>query len=159
MRMPIDGPLAVRLPERSDVSDMMQLPGEQLAAIQAALGLSAQDLAQVLGVSRRDLFEWLDASRNMKLHEASRERLAVVERIAKHWCERSAAPMRSVVNEPLASGQTALSMMVAIDEVAVIGAFDELAAKLLGKPKSRSQKLADAGFTRRQSARALPADE
>ena len=119
------------------------------------------DFAQVLGLSRPDLYKWLDASKDMKLHEANRERLAVVERIARHWRERSAAPLRSVVNEPLAGGQTALSMMVAdaIDEAAIVGAFDELAVKLRSKPKSRSQKLADAGFTRRPSARALPTDE
>ena len=54
-----------------------------------------------------------------------------------------------------------LSMMIAqtIDEVAVVSTFDEIVAKLQGKPKSRSQRLAEAGFTRRPSARALPSDE
>ena len=142
----------------SCMSDMMQPPIEQFAAIQAALGLSPLDLARALGISWRDLFEWLDTSKDMKLREASRERLAVIERIAKHWRKRSAAPLRSVVNEALPGGRTALSMMVAdaIDEAALVGAFDELAARLLAKPRSRSQKLADAGFARRPSARALP---
>jgi hypothetical protein len=143
------------------VSDTIQGRIERLTAIQAVLGLSMLDFAQVLGLSRPDLYKWLDASKDMKLDEASRERLTVVEHIARHWRERSAAPLRSVVNEPLAGGQTALSMMVAdaIDEAAIVGAFDELAVKLRSKPKSRSQKLADAGFTRRPSARALPTDE
>ena len=134
---------------------------EGLVAIQAVLGLSMPDFARVLGLSRPDLYEWLDASKDMKLQGASRERLAAVERIAMHWRERTATALRSVVNEPLAGGQTALSMMVAdaIDEAAIVGAFDELAVKLRSKPKSRSQKLADAGFTRRPSARALPTDE
>jgi hypothetical protein len=129
-------------------------------AIQAVLGLSVPDFAQILGLSRSDLYEWLDASKDMKLHEASWERLAVVERIAMHWRERTAAALRSVVNEPLAGGRTALSMMVAdaIHEAAIVGALDELAGKLRGKPKSRCQKLADAGFTPRPSARALPTD-
>ena len=70
----------------------------------------------------------------MQIHETSSARLAAVERVARHWRERSAAPLRSVVNEPLVGGQTAPSMMVAdaIDEAAIVGAFDELAAKVRG---------------------------
>lgn len=134
---------------------------ERLAAIQAVLGLSTLDFAQVLGRSRPGLYKWLDATKDVQLQEASRERLAVVERIAKRWRERSAAPLSAVANEPLSGGHTALRMMAAdvIDEAAVVRAFDELLAKLQGKPKSRSQKLADAGFARRPSVRALPADE
>lgn len=134
---------------------------ERLAAIQAVLGLSTSDLAQALGLSRPGLYKWLDASSNVKLQGASRERLAAVERIAKQWRERSTAPLSSVAHEPLADGRTVLSMMVAdhVDEAGVVGAYDELLAKLAGKPRSRSQKLADAGFKRRPSAKSLPPDE
>jgi transcriptional regulator with XRE-family HTH domain len=134
---------------------------ERLAALQAALGLSTSDLAQALGLSRPGLYKWLDASSDVKLQGASRERLAAVERIAKQWRERSTAPLSSVSNEPLADGSTVLAMMMAdqVDEAAVVGAFDELLAMLAGKPKTRSQKLADAGFRRRPSAKSLPSDE
>ena len=134
---------------------------ERLAALQAALGLSTSNLAQALGLSRPGLYKWLDASSDVKLQGASRERLAAVERIAKQWRERSTAPLSSVSNEPLADGRTVLAMMVAdqVDEAAVVGAFDELLAKLAGKPKTRSQKLAEAGFKRRPSAKSLPSDE
>ena len=134
---------------------------ERLVALQAILGLSTSDLAQSLGRSRPILYKWLDASSDVQLQGASRERLAVVERIAKQWRERSTAPLSSVAHEPLADGRTVLSMMVAdqVDQAAVVGAFDELLAKLAGKPKSRSQKLADAGFKRRPSAKSLPSDE
>ncbi len=134
---------------------------ERLAAIQAALGLSTSDLAQALGLSRPGLYKWLDASSDVKLQGASRDRLAVIERIAKQWRERSTAPLSSVAHEPLADGRAVLSMMVAdqVDEADVVGAYDELLAKLAGKPKSRSQKLAEAGFKRRPSARSLPSDE
>jgi DNA-binding transcriptional regulator YiaG len=134
---------------------------ERLAEIQAALGLSTLNFAQVLGLSRPGLYKWLDTSKDVRLQEASRDRLTTVQRLAKQWRERSTAPLVSVANEPLADGHTALEMMIAgnIDEAAVLRAFDELVAKLQRKPKSRSQKLADAGFTRRPSARALPADE
>jgi hypothetical protein len=134
---------------------------ERLVALQAILGLSTSDLAQSLGRSRPILYKWLDASSDVQLQEASRDRLAVVERIARQWHERSTAPMSSVAHEPLADGRTVLAMMVAdqVDEVAVVGAFDELLAKLASKPKTRSQKLADAGFKRRPSANSLPSDE
>ena len=134
---------------------------ERLAAVQAALGLSTSDLAQVLGLSRPGLYKWLDASNDLRLQEASRERLAVVERIAKQWSERSASPLGTVAQEPLADGRTVLAMTTveSIDEAAVVGAFDELVAKLAAKPKSRSQKLTEAGFKRRPSSRSLPSDD
>ena len=133
----------------------------RLNALQAALGLSTSNLAQALGLSRPGLYKWLDASSDVKLQGASRERLAAVERIAKQWRERSTAPLSSVSNEPLADGRTVLAMMVAdqVDEAAVVGAFDEFLGKLAGKSKTRSQKLAEAGFKRRPSAKSLPSDE
>lgn len=134
---------------------------ERLATVQAALGLSTSDLAQALGLSRPGLYKWLDVSSDVKLQGASRERLAAVERIAKQWRDRTTAPLSSVSNEPLADGRTVLAMMVAdqFDETAIVGAFDELLAKLAGKPKTRSQKLAEAGFKRRPSAKSLASDE
>ncbi|MFZ1501270.1 MAG: hypothetical protein WAT33_15775 [Giesbergeria sp.] len=146
---------------RSAASATARLRVERLTTIQATLGLSTQDFSLVLGLSRPGLYKWLNASKDVELQKASRERLIVVERIAKQWRERSSLPLRSVAHEPLLGGQTVLSMMIAqtIDEVAVVSTFDEIVAKLQGKPKSRSQRLAEAGFTRRPSARALPADE
>ena len=134
---------------------------DRIAVTNAVLGLSTLDFARVLGLSRQGLYKWFDATKDVKLQEASLERLVIVERIAKQWRDRSAATLAAVVNEPLANGQTALSMMIAdtIDEAAVVGAFDELMAKMQDRPKSMSGKLADAGFTRRSSARSLPADE
>ena len=134
---------------------------ERLTALQAALGLSTSDLAQALGLSRPGLYKWLDTSSDVKLQGASRERLAAVERIAKQWRERSTAPLSAVSNEPLADGRTVFAMMIAdqIDEAAVVGAFDELMALLAGKPKTRSRRLAEAGFKRRPSAKSQPSDE
>lgn len=134
---------------------------ERLAALQAVLGLSTSDLAQALALSRPGLYKWLDVYSDVKLQGASRERLAVIERIAMQWRERSTAPLSTLAHEPLADGRTVFSMMAAeqVNEAAVIGAYDELIAKLAGKPKSRSQKLADTGFKRRPSTRSLPSDE
>jgi hypothetical protein len=107
------------------------------------------------------LYKWLDVSKDVRLRGASWQRLIAVERIAKRWRERSTAALGSAANEPLSGGYTALALMAAdnVDEAAVVGAFDELAAKMQAEPRSRSQKFADAGYTRRRSARALPSDE
>jgi len=143
------------------VSETVPAFRKQFVSIQAVLGLPMGDLARVLGLSRAELYKWLDDSEDLKLHEGFRRRLGAVERIAGRWRERSGAPFVSVAHEPLAAGQSAFSMLVAdlIDEAAIVGAFDELLARLTVRPRSRSQRLADAGFTRRPSIRALPPDD
>jgi DNA-binding transcriptional regulator YiaG len=150
-----------RYEDKTASSAAARLRVERLAAIQAVLGLSTLDLARVIGITRQALYKWLDATKDMKLQEATRDRLAAVERVAKRWRERSPAPLVSVAQEPLANGGTVLALMVGenFDEAAVVGACNELLAKLQGKPKSRSQKLADAGFKRRPSARSLPSED
>ena len=134
---------------------------DRLAAIQAALGFTTQDLAAVLGLSRPQLYRWLDAADDVRMQDAKRQRLAAVERVAKAWQERSPAPLRSVAYEPLANGSTLFALLSsdAIDEAALRAAFDELNAKLQAQPKTLSQRLADAGFKRRPSIRSLPSDE
>jgi transcriptional regulator with XRE-family HTH domain len=134
---------------------------ERLAAIQAALGFTTQDLAAVLGLSRPQLYRWLDAADDVRMQDAKRQRLAAVERVAKAWRERSPAPLRSVAHEPLSNGSTLFALLSAdaIDEAALRAAFDELTAKLQAQPKTLSQRLADAGFKRRPSIRSLPSDE
>ena len=143
------------------MSDTIPTSRKQFVSIQAVLGLPMGDLARVLGLSRAELYKWMDDAANLQLHEGFARRLGAVERIAGRWRQWSGAPFVSVVHEPLASGQSAFSMLVAevIDEAAIIGAFDELLVRLNVRPRSRSQRLADAGFTRRPSARALPTDE
>lgn len=134
---------------------------DRLTAIQAALGLPTRTMAEILGISRQGLYKWLDASNDIALQGASRLRFASVERVARAWRARSSAPLAAVVHEPLASGQTIHESLVAaaIDEPAVVAAFDELIAKLQGKPKSLSQKMAEAGFTRRPLRGSIPDDE
>lgn len=134
---------------------------ERLSKIQAALGLPMQALAQVLGISRPGLYKWFDASKDITLQQASRQRLDVVERLAKLWAERSSAPLVSVAHEPLASGRTVLELLCeqALDEAVVLEAFNEVLAKLQAKPKSLSQRMAEAGFSRRPTRRSIPDDE
>lgn len=146
---------------KSTPSATAKLRVERLAALQAVLGLSIADLAQALALSRPGLYKWLDVSTDVKLQGASRERLAVIERIAMHWRERSTFPLGALAHEHLADGRTVFSMMTAdqVNEAALIGAYDELVAKLAVKPKSRSQRLAEAGFKRRPSAKSLLSHE
>lgn len=134
---------------------------ERLSALQATFSFTIQDLAAVLGVARPQLYKWMDAAQDIKLQEASRERLALVERMAKEWTVRSQAPLSSVSKEPLHHGGNVFAMLSAnvIDEGAVVVAFDELVAKLHEQPRSRSQRLREVGFTRRPSVRSLPSDE
>lgn len=133
----------------------------RLSTLQASFGFTIQDLAAVLHITRPQLYKWLDAANDIKLQEASRARLATVERFAKEWSVRSKAPLSSVSKEPLTAGGTVFALMSAevIDNGAVVSAFDELMTTLHEKPKSRSQRLREAGFTRRPSVRSLPSDD
>ena len=134
---------------------------ERISSIQAAFGFTIQDLAAVLGITRPQLYKWLDAANDIKLQETSRARLSMVERIAKEWLSRAKVPLSSVSKEPLSAGGTVFASMSAgvIDEGVVVGVFDELTAKLQERPKSRSQRLREAGFARRPSVRSLSSDE
>lgn len=147
--------------ERHRSTAAARLRVERLSVLQAAFGFTIQDLAAVLDITRPQLYKWLDVANDIKLQEASRVRLATVERIAKEWTSRSRAPLSSAGKEPLNAGGMAFEMLTAdaIDEAAVIAAFDELMARLQAKPKSRSQRLREAGFSRRPSVRSLPSDE
>lgn len=150
-----------RTQAKAGPSASARLRVQRLAAIQSILGLSTSDFAQALGLSRPGLYKWLDASNDVKLQGASRERLAAIERISQKWLERSTAPLSTVAHEPIADGRTVLSLLVGehLDETMIIGAYDELLDKLAGRPKSRSRKMADAGFKRRRSPKSLPSDE
>jgi transposase-like protein len=147
--------------ERRSSTAAARLRVERLSALQAAFGFTIQDLASVLGITRPQLYKWLDAANDIKLQEASRTRLATVERIAKEWTSRAQAPLNAVSKEPLNAGGNVFAMLSAsvINEANVIATFDELMGKLQTKPKTLSLRLREAGFTRRPSARSLPTDE
>ena len=134
---------------------------DRLSTIQAALGLPAQTLADVLRVSRPGLYKWLDASQDIAMRPDNIQRLAIVDDLAKQWRNLTHSPMSSVAYEPLLAGCTVLDLLKfeAIDVDAVIAAFSELVDKLHSKPKTLSQKMAEAGFKRRPSLSSLPADE
>jgi hypothetical protein len=138
-----------------------QLRVNQLASIQSAFGLPIQALAEVLAVSRAQIYKWLDASNSVTLQESSQQRLSAVGRLASKWRKLSGTPLSRLVREPLADGSTVLQLLCSetIDERACEMAFVELARRLSGLAKPESQRMAEIGYTRRPSRRSLPSDE
>jgi transcriptional regulator with XRE-family HTH domain len=134
---------------------------ERLAAIQAGLGVSMQVLAEMLGVSRPALYKWLDATKLIALQEASRSRLSKIERLSMDWRAISKVPLAAVVHEPLGTGANLYSLLTAttIDEASIESAFEELSDRLRARTKSPSQRLKEAGFTRRPMRRSISDDE
>jgi hypothetical protein len=65
-----------------------------------------------------------------------------------------------VAHQPLADGRTLVDLLATegCADHALTAALDELNAMLLARPRSHSQRLADAGYRRRPSIRALPSD-
>ena len=146
---------------KSEDSASAKLRIERLASIQAALGVSSQAFAEILRISRQGLYKWLDASKDTTLQEANRLRLTSVERIAKRWRQQSVAPLNTVIHETLTNGRTLFEILTdkELDEARVGDTFSELLDKLNRKPRSLSQKMAEAGFTRRPTGRVSRDDE
>ena len=120
-----------------------------------------QTLATILRISRPALYKWLDVEDQVQPHADNRERLIAVERIAQKWRVRSPSPLSSVAYETLANGRTIIDMLSAdnINESDTFRSLDELVAKLQGKPNSLSQRMMEAGYSRRPSRRAIADDE
>jgi hypothetical protein len=140
---------------------LARLRVKRLTSIQAAFGFPIQNLAEILAVSRAQIYKWLDISNNVTLHGSNQERITKIERLANKWRALSSAPLSLVAREQLASGETGLQMLSSklIDEAAIVVAFVELAKRLSGSPKSDSQRMIEAGYTRRSTRRSLPSDE
>jgi hypothetical protein len=133
---------------------------ERLAQIQAAFAFALQDLARVLGISRAQLYKWLDHERDIQLHEESRERLKQIEQFASHWRNLSLMPLNTLAHEPLPGGADIVTLMAAptLNESAVVAALRELATRTASTPKSITEGMRERGFRRRPSARSLPSD-
>ena len=138
-----------------------QLRVDRLARIQAAFGLPLKTLAEVLHVSRAQLYKWFDASRDLSIQDDNAERLAIVEALAQSWLRRSTQPLVAVGQEPVDNGDTIIDLLSRskIDSAAVERAFDVLAKKLEDRPRTRSQRLRDTGFARRRTHRSLCPDD
>lgn len=132
----------------------------RLTEIQASLGLPMQTLADVLRISRAWLYRWFDAGQDIRLQEESAVRLNAVEQLSKAWRSRSTAPLGPWLREQV-GGQSLLDLLTSPDlPVEEVGhAFDAVTARFAQAPKSRSQRMREAGFSRRPTHRSLPSDE
>lgn len=134
-----------------------QLRVERIARIQAAFGLPVKTLASVLRVSRAQLYKWFDATRDLSIQGDNAERLVIMEALAQSWRRRSTQPLVAVGQEPIEHADTIIDLLSRpkIDRDAVEHAFDVLAEKLVDRPKTRGERLREAGFTRRRTHRSL----
>jgi transcriptional regulator with XRE-family HTH domain len=137
-----------------------QMRVERLARIQASLGVSLQDLAGVLAISRAQLYKWLDPERDIQLQEESRTRLSRIEQFAAHWASVSVRPLSTLAHEPLPGGFDIVSLMSAtrLNVSAIMTALNQLAGRMDTGRKSITEGMRDRGFRRRPSARSLPSD-
>ncbi len=147
--------------EPSQSDPVAQLRVKRLARIQAAFGLPLQTLADILKVSRAQVYKWLDESNTVAPQQEKAKRLAVMESLAEQWIDKSSTPLFRLMREPIAGGGTVLDLLGSetIDEQTIGRTFVELAAKLGQRPKSLGARMREAGFQRRPSFRSLPSDE
>jgi DNA-binding transcriptional regulator YiaG len=138
-----------------------QLRVDRIAKIQASFGLPIQTLAEVLRISRANLYKWLDVTKEITLQEESVQRLNLIEKLAFLWQSLSKTPLRSIALDPLETGENIINLLSAaeIDRERVEHAFDVYANKLTQKSKSLSQRMLEAGYKPRPTHRSLPSDE
>jgi hypothetical protein len=134
---------------------------DRLVAIQAAFGLPMRTLAKVLQISPPQLYKWFDTSDSTQLRGESEARLSAVEQLARKWGRLTASPLASWVHEPVGGGRT-LQDLLTQPELQVVDIERDFAAiveRLAHAPKTRAQRMHDAGFKRRPTHHALPSDE
>lgn len=146
--------------ERLSIEDASRRRVERLVNIQGALGVSMQLFAQMLGISRAQLYKWMDPTRDVELQQASVRRLGIVERLAKKWSVASAAPLSSVLDELTSTGKSLRETLTApdLDEAQLDAALRSAEEAERAKPLTVSQRMRAAGFRSRRTP-ALPDDE
>jgi Transposase len=151
---------SVVAPRPSLMRSAAELRAERLSYIQSAFEFPIQTLAQVLRISRAQLYKWLDREKEIHLHENSRDRLIALEELASFWLSLSKTPLSSVAYEPLPGGGNITNLLSENDLniVAVQVAMRTLADTAGVAPKSITQQMHERGFKRRPSARSFPSD-
>lgn len=132
-----------------------------LTEIQASLGLSMRTLAEVLQISRPQLYKWFDDGQAIRLQGESATRLNAVKQLARAWRGRSMAPLGPWLREQAEDGRSLLDLLTCKDlQVTEIEhTFDAVTGRFGQVRKSRSQRMREAGFSRRATHRSLPSDE
>jgi hypothetical protein len=124
---------------------------EKLAGIQRYLSMNVTDLAKVLRVGRPTVYSWLRDEALLRGDHA--QRVEMVYGLARKWRMISSRPVGSFLKQPLASGETPLSLLSAktLDEFEIQAAFADIQAALTrtirrqsvaGVAKQRGFKLA-----------------
>ena len=134
---------------------------ERLMKIQAAFGLSMKDFAEILRISRAQLYKWYDLSEHIELHDSNYSRLVLIDRLANYWRKRSHTPLSRFIREPLQENLTIFDLLKSstINTTNVEVGFDLIAERLASLGPTREQRLAQAGFKRRPSHRPLTSDD
>lgn len=131
-----------------------------LARIQASFGFQLGTLARVLRISRAQLYKWMDASRAIALQGSSRQRLAIVQRLAEKWSALTTKPLAQVLRGEADEGGSLMELLKTrrLNEVAVGKELERLSQSAGGELPSASQMLRERGFHSR-FPRALPSDD
>ncbi len=133
----------------------------RLTEIQVALGTTLQALAEILRISRPQLYRWIDPNQIVRLQAESAARLERIEQLARRWSARSSSPLGGWLRERVGRERTLLDLLTAanlnIEEIDRV--FEAIAQRVQNAPKSRAQRLREAGFTRPPTYRTLPSDE
>jgi hypothetical protein len=150
---------AIRAP-RTSAQEQAARRVHRLVAIQGALGLSTQALAQVLQISRAQLYKWIDPSRIIELQQASVKRLTSLEALASKWASTSSMPLSAVAYEPVMGDRTIIDLLSSdsLDDAEIHNAFSSLAQRASGQGPSLTDRLKRAGFRARRPG-PLPSDE
>lgn len=151
--------LNVQSPQKTRPS--AELRTEKLTTIQSAFGLPIKTLASILGISRPQLYKWMDPTLDIAPQLEKNRRLSDIESLAEDWSALSDAPLELVSRETLPNGVTIIDLLSApvINRQEIAAAYTDLTGRLNRKPKTASQKMRQAGFKKRPSAKALPPDE
>lgn len=135
-----------------------QMRADRLAQIQTAFGFNLQDLARVLGISRAQLYKWLDSEREIQLHEESRSRLSQILELASDWRGLSPLTLNTFAHEPVPGASDIVSLMSqqSLNMDTLRMGLHHLATRTT--PRTATEQLRERGFRRRPSASSLPSD-
>jgi len=141
--------------ENPTVAQAPQSPCDQVRFIQASMGLSVSHLADILGVERQTIYNWLQAEDPPALQSRTRTKLADITEIAKQWANRCQFPMGKLSTTLDIGGITFLDLLKQNprSDQALRNAMDILATRINETQASRHRRI------RTTDAKPLSADE
>lgn len=111
---------------------------ELIADIKSTLGVSITDLAAIVGVSRRAIYDWIGGGH---VSDANKERLMELKQVSAGWQQRSNRPLGRLLRQKLGANDTLLDLLKAnrLDQAQVAHHLDSLASM---SEKQDQQRLA-----------------